>query len=153
MSSIETLKEKFTLSQDESGFLKTDKDNLIQVIDFLKTDLGFHYLIFITAVDLKENFEIVYGFRNLETGEEVFLKTIIGKDDTVPTISDRFYGAEWHEREVYDLFGIRFDGHPDLRRILLPDEYEGHPLRKDYPMDALFQVVRPSTLHEKIIRA
>lgn len=142
MPAIENLKEKFGLSQDESGFIKTDKDYLIPVIDFLKTNMGFHYLIFITAVDQKENFEIVYGFRNLETGEEVFLKTIIGPDDTLPTISDRFYGAEWHEREVYDLFGVRFDGHPDLRRILLPDEYEGHPLRKDYPMDAPFPPYR-----------
>lgn len=142
MSTFETLKEKFGLSQDESGFLKTEKNDLIPVVDFLKTELGFHYLIFVTAVDLKGNFDIVYGFRNVETGEEIFLKTTVGYDETVPTISDRFYGAEWHEREVYDLFGVRFDGHPDLRRILLPDEYEGHPLRKDYPMDAPFPPYR-----------
>lgn len=142
MSALETLKGKFGLVEDPPGFLKTDIDNLQKVVDYIKTNLGFHYLTFITAVDYKENFELVYAFRNIETGEEVILKTSIGREDSAPSISDRFHGAQWHEREVYDLFGVHFDGHPDLRRILLPDEYEGHPLRKDYPMDAPFPPYR-----------
>ncbi len=118
------------------------KDEIRTEVMKLKEN-GYDYLSFITAVDKKENFEIVYLFRNLDENKEEFLKCIIEKNNPkIQTISDIFFGANWHEREVYDLFGIVFEGHEDLRRILLPEDYEGHPLRKDFPMHMEYEPYR-----------
>ncbi len=104
---------------------------------------GYDFLSFITAVDKNENFEVIYLFRNLNENKEKFIKCIIPKENPkIPTISDIFYGANWHEREIYDLFGIIFEGHENLRRILLPEDYEGHPLRKDFPMHMEYEPYR-----------
>ncbi len=96
---------------------------------------GFDYLSFVTAIDRKESLEVVYLFINMDTNEKIFLKTRVPTDDPrIPTIADIYPGANWLEREAYDLIGVIFEGHPDLRRILLPPDYEGHPLRKDFPI-------------------
>ncbi|MCS7244797.1 MAG: NADH-quinone oxidoreductase subunit C [candidate division WOR-3 bacterium] len=118
------------------------KEDIRQEVISLK-EKGFDYLSFITAVDKNENFEVIYLFRNLNENTEEFIKCIVSKDNPkIPTISDIFYGANWQEREVYDLFGIVFQDHPDLRRILLPEDYEGHPLRKDFPMHMEYEPYR-----------
>jgi NADH-quinone oxidoreductase subunit C len=96
-------------------------------------DAGFDRLDMVTAVDYTDEFELVYRLhsRSLSTG--VFVKARIGRDGQgVQSVFDLWPAALWQEREVFDLFGIDFAGHPDLRRILLPEEFEGHPLRKDY---------------------
>jgi len=99
---------------------------------------GFTMLTDLTAVDrhpAEPRFEVVYLLTAIEARARVRLKVrLAGDDAVVPTAVPVFAGATWLEREVYDMFGIRFAGHPDLKRILMPDDWEGHPLRKDFPL-------------------
>jgi NADH-quinone oxidoreductase subunit C len=100
--------------------------------------LGFERFGFVTAVDRGEYFELVCRLQSAEFGAGLFLKAEIPRDDAVSdSFTDLWPAADWHEREVYDLFGIVFTGHPDMRRILLPDDWVGHPLRKDYQDDSV----------------
>jgi NADH-quinone oxidoreductase subunit C len=111
----------------------------------LKT-AGFDYLILVTAVDYpsEQRFELVYVLSNYTDAREVGLVTYVNRQEpTIPTVSDLWDTADWHEREVYDLFGIRFENHPDLRRILLDDKWEGYPLRKDYEDKVHNMIKRP----------
>jgi NADH-quinone oxidoreductase subunit C len=102
-------------------------------------DLQFQQLIDITAVhwpaDEEREFELVYQFRSLINNLFLRIKARVPEDRSVGTLAHTYDSARWLEREVYDLMGVRFEGHPDLRRVLLPDEYIGHPLRKDYPVE------------------
>lgn len=95
---------------------------------------SFDCLSNLTAVDRKNFFEVVYHLFSYKHKQAATLKVSLPRDDTahVPTLEDLWGCANWLEREVYDLFGIRFDGHSDLRRIMLPEDWVGHPLRKDY---------------------
>ena len=107
-------------------------------------DAGFEYLILVTAVDYpaEKRFELVYVLSNFGDAREIGLVADIDRDQPViETVSDLWETADWHEREVYDLFGIRFDHHRDLRRILLDDQWVGHPLRKDY-VDTVHDVIK-----------
>ncbi len=98
----------------------------------LKT-IGFDRLGMVTAVDRGEYFTMVYRLQSRSLSSAIFLKTRLARDDAhVRSLCDVWPAALWQEREVYDMFGIIFDEHPDLRRILLPDDFEGFPLRKDY---------------------
>jgi NADH-quinone oxidoreductase subunit C len=101
-------------------------------------DAKFRVLTDLTAVDrhpAQPRFEVVYLLTAPEQRARVRVKVRLSADDAVvPSATGLWPAANWLEREVYDLFGIRFEGHPDLRRILLPDEWEGHPLRKDFPL-------------------
>ncbi len=111
----------------------------------LKT-AGFDYCLFVTAADYpKENrFEMVYALTNYSDGREIALVADVNRaEPIIDTVSDLWPTAEWHEREVFDLFGIRFRGHQDLRRILLEESWPGHPLRKDYTDDLHQMVKRP----------
>ena len=109
----------------------------VELTAFAKATLGCRYFCHLTAVDWKaEGFDVVCRVENLEAGLGLTLKTRIAREPAAcPSLSGLYRGALWMERECYDLFGIRFDGHPDLRRILLPQDWEGHPLRKDYAVD------------------
>lgn len=104
-------------------------------------DAGFTMFIDLCAVDyLTRNprFEVVVNLLCLEPPERVrFLAGVPGEDPTIASITGVYAGADFYEREAFDLFGIGFDGHPDLTRILLPEEWEGHPLRKDHPMGSV----------------
>ena len=111
------------------------------VLQTLKEQLEFDLLVDITCVDYlnyrdaTDRFGMVYLLANVETNERITLRTFVNDPEpTVPSMVDLWAGANWLEREVWDLFGIRFEGHPDLRRIVLPDAFESHPLRKDYPL-------------------
>jgi len=95
--------------------------------------LGFDRLGMVTAVDRGEWFVMVYRLQSRSLSAAVFMKCKVPRDVArIASVCDVWPAALWQEREVYDLFGIEFDGHPDLRRIFLPEEFEGHPLRKDY---------------------
>ncbi len=137
--------EKFGVQVDDStGTLYHifEAPRIREIASELKEN-GFDYLSFVTAIDRKEFLEVVYLFINMDTSEKIFLKTRIPSDDPrIPTIADIYPGANWLEREAYDLLGVIFEGHPDLRRILLPPDYEGHPLRKDFPIHMEYEPYR-----------
>jgi NADH-quinone oxidoreductase subunit C len=117
-----------------------------RIRDALQTlkDQGYVSLCFMTAVDHlatpvpdapAERFELVYQLRDMERHRELRVRTFVtGDDPRLPSVQDVYPPANWDERETWDLFGIRFDGHPDLTRILMPDDWEGHPLRRDFPV-------------------
>jgi NADH-quinone oxidoreductase subunit C len=108
------------------------------VCGYLKYDQKFARLSSVTAVDrypAEPRFEVVYHLHSIERNLRVRLKCRLpGGDPAIESVVAVWRAANWYEREVFDLFGIRFIGHPDLRRIMLPDGWEGHPLRKDYPV-------------------
>jgi NADH-quinone oxidoreductase subunit C len=108
---------------------------------FLKKQLGFDLLVDVTCVDYlnfrdaKDRFGLVYLLASTTTNERVTIRVFLNEPElTIPSVTPLWGGADWLEREVYDMFGIIFDGHPDLRRILMPEEFEAFPLRKDYPL-------------------
>lgn len=110
-----------------------------ELLSRLKQAHGFDLLVDITCVDYltyrgaTDRFGLVYFLANTETAQRLTVRTLLNEPDlTVPSVYDLWKGADWMEREVFDMFGIVFAGHPDLRRILLPEEFEAHPLRKDY---------------------
>jgi NADH-quinone oxidoreductase subunit C len=111
---------------------------IASVCGFLKYDQQFVRISTVTAVDrypAEPRFEVVYHLHSVARNERLRLKCrLAGKDPEIESVTSVWRGANWYEREVFDLFGIRFLNHPDLRRILMPDDWEGHPLRKDYPI-------------------
>src|SRR5579864_7796509 len=111
---------------------------IVSVCGFLKYDQKFIRLSSVTAVDRypsEPRFEVVYHLHSIETKQRVRLKCrVFGSEPVIESVTSVWRSANWYEREVFDLFGIQFMNHPDLRRILMPDDWEGHPLRKDYPV-------------------
>jgi NADH-quinone oxidoreductase subunit C len=111
-------------------------ETLFQVAEYLKNspDLDLDYLTHITAVDYFDYFEIIYQLTSLNNNHSFLLKTRCHDREkpTVPSVVGLWRGADFQEREIYDLMGIRFEGHPNLKRIVLWDGFDGHPLRKDY---------------------
>ncbi len=118
--------------------------DLVRVCRFLRDEpeIRFDFLSSVVGVDrllLPENsprFEVVYHLYSLQYKRRLRLKVRVDDGESVPSVAGVWESANWHEREVFDLFGLTFEGHPDLRRILMPDDWEGHPLRKDYPVEA-----------------
>jgi NADH-quinone oxidoreductase subunit C len=114
---------------------------LYALLECLKRACSFDMLVDITAVDYlhypdaKDRFGVVYALLNTGTGERVYVKTYLNEPElSLPSAFPLWKAADWLEREVYDMFGIVFEGHPDLRRILMPEEFTAYPLRKDYPL-------------------
>lgn len=117
------------------------KEALLDISQFLKNDpeLEYNFLSDVCAVDYpnrKNRFEVVYNLYSIPNRWRVILKISVAEDEPVPSITSIWEGANWPEREVFDMFGIKFDNHPDLSRILMPDDWVGHPLRKDFPLTA-----------------
>ena len=116
-------------------------ERLLEVLQFLKEDCQFDLLVDVTAVDYleypqaRDRFGVIYALASTTTRQRLFVKVFLNEPGLeLPSVVPLWCGANWLEREVYDMFGIRFRGHPDLRRILLPDEFTAFPLRKDYPL-------------------
>ena len=114
--------------------LRVEPADLPGVLLYLRDQAGMNYLANLTATDLKEEFGLIYHLYAIpDNGLKMAVKTRVPRDGAqVPSIITLYPTADWQEREVFDLMGIRFTGHPNLVRVLLPDEYEGHPLRKDF---------------------
>lgn len=111
--------------------------SLKKVLAYCREELGFDYLIDISSVDHFETeprFEMVYEITGIEHREHLRIKAFVADGESVPTATDIWLTANWHEREVYDMMGISFDGHPDLRRILMWEGYPFYPLRKEFPL-------------------
>jgi NADH-quinone oxidoreductase subunit C len=144
-SLVKKLKAKFGEAIGEASefigqlSVNVDGQRIVEICDFLKSDAdtSFNYLSDLTCVHYPERraapFEIVYNLFSIEANERVRLK--VRTKDSVDSVTGVWPAANWLEREVFDLFGVRFTGHPDLRRLLLPPDWEGHPLRKDFPLE------------------
>ncbi len=117
------------------------QDKIYDACEFLKTKHGFDLLVDVTCVDYlnyrdaTDRFGLVYLLTATAANQRITLRVMLNEPNlTVRSITPLYAGGDWIEREVWDMFGIRFDGHPDHRRILMPDEFTAHPLRKDYPL-------------------
>jgi NADH-quinone oxidoreductase subunit C len=116
-------------------------EQLLAALTCLKEECGFDMLADLTAADYlyypnaRDRFGVIYALLNCTSGERLYVKTHVNEPDlTLPSAFGLWKGADWMEREVYDMYGIIFEGHPDPRRILMPEEFVGFPLRKDYPL-------------------
>jgi NADH-quinone oxidoreductase subunit C len=119
------------------SYMIVDASVVYQVLQVLHDDEGFDYCVDITAVHYPkrdEQFDIVWILYSFPRNQRIRVKTLLKDGASAPTVTALWSTANWLEREVFDMFGIGFEGHPDLRRILLPDGWKGYPLRKDYPI-------------------
>lgn len=149
MDILSLLKDKFsefvvaTHSQCGDETLIIKKEGVLAVLTYLKndSDLDFNFLMDLSAVDYlgREDlprFEVVYHLYSLKFNRRLRIKALVDElDCQLDSLTPLWKGANWYEREVWDMFGIRFVGHPDLKRILMYEEFVGHPLRKDYPVN------------------
>ena len=142
---VQKLKAQFPQSIEATNEFRGDltvqvrKQDIVKVCEFLKNDaeLSFDMVIDLCGVDMyrpEGRFEVVYNLYSVKNKKYVRLKVLVDEDNpVVDTVTSVWSGANWHERETYDMFGITFKGHPDLRRMYMPEEYEYYPLRKDFP--------------------
>lgn len=133
---VEQIKEKCTdVEVDAEQRLVVGPDKLLGLMKELRDTFGFDFLSNVTAVDYPDHYEVVYHPCRIRDAAMVTVKTRADKKrPRVPSVCGLWGAANWQEREVYDLFGIVFEGHPDLRRIFLDDDFPGHPLRKSFPL-------------------
>ncbi len=144
LNRTELIKEKLTsfkldYSDVNGTFLITiPKDNILEVCKIMKNNLGFDQCRDAIGVDRftkKNRYEIIYNLYSLNDKDRVFIKVILeSKDPESISIASVWKSADWYEREAYDMVGIKFKGHPDMRRIYMPEEFEYYPLRKDFPL-------------------
>lgn len=145
---------------DEHGDLTiwVDRERVHDVLEHCKSDdeLAFDFCRDVTAVDYQPlggdpRFAVVYHLYSMSTGKSVRIKVGVPEDDpVVVTATDVWKSTDWFEREVYDMFGIRFEGHPVMRRILCHVDFQGHALRKDYPADLRWRLARPDSLLDEM---
>ena len=136
-------------------YIDIDKEDLLDVVLFLKTnkDTKFRQLTDITVVDYPESakrFKVVYLFLSHEFNQRLVLNYLINENEIIPSLTSVFPSANWMEREVFDMYGVDFKDHPDLRRILTDYGFEGHPLRKDFPLTGHTEV-RYSEDEKKVV--
>ena len=150
-----TTKIKKTEIKHNQLFIEIEKDDLIDVTLFLKTNKNtkFRQLIDITVVDYperKQRFKIVYLFLSHEFNQRIILNYFINENELITSLTSIFPAANWMEREVFDMYGVNFKDHPDLRRILTDYGFKGHPLRKDFPLTGHSEV-RYNEAQKKVI--
>jgi len=151
-----TTKIKKTEIRHEQLYINIDSEDLIDVTLFIKSNENtkFRQLIDITAVDYPEKtqrFKVVYLFLSHEFNQRIILSYLISENEVIPSLTGIYPAANWMEREVFDMYGVKFKDHPDLRRILTDYGFEGHPLRKDFPLTGHTEV-RYSEDQKKVIK-
>ena len=151
-----TTKIKKTKIKHEQIYIYIDNEDLIDVTLFIKNNdnTKFRQLIDITVVDYPENpqrFKVVYLFLSHEFNQRIILSYLINENEVIPSLTPIYPAANWMEREVFDMYGVKFKDHPDLRRILTDYDFEGHPLRKDFPLTGHTEV-RYSEDQKKVIK-
>ena len=144
-----------SLINHDELLIEIDEKDLIDVIHFLKSNENckFRQLIDITVVDYPENaqrFKVVYLFLSHEFNQRIILSYLISENEVIPSLTPIYPAANWMEREVFDMYGVKFKDHPDMRRILTDYGFEGHPLRKDFPLTGHTEV-RYSEDQKKVI--
>ncbi len=142
-SALKALRERYGLQESElmkyPPTLMATADKIVEISRVLRDEFKFNMLCELTAVDYyPENasrFHVIYGYYSHAENSRMMLRVPVNGDSPIlPTLDQVFPGANWHERELWDMFGIKFEGSKDLRRVLMPYDWEGHPLRKDYPL-------------------
>ena len=151
-----TTKIKKSEIKHEQLYINIDSIDLIDVTLFIKNneETKFRQLIDVTVVDFPENiqrFKVVYLFLSHEFNQRIILNYLIGENEVIPSLTPIYPAANWMEREVFDMYGVKFKDHPDLRRILTDYDFEGHPLRKDFPLTGHTEV-RYSEDQKKVIK-
>jgi len=115
-----------------------DRNRIVEIAEYLKSELNYNYLSDLGGIDRfteEDRFEVFYNLVSIEMGKRLRLKIRVDEQSmSAPSITSVYRAVNWHERECYDMFGIRFDGHPDMRRMFLPEDFEYHPLRKEFPL-------------------
>ena len=152
---LEKFSQNSILFKDQYDEINIKKNDILKTIQFLKEDRNLQYnqLIDLTAIDYpsrKNRFEVVYIFLSMTENKRVIVKTSLKEDENIESITSIHKAADWYERECYDLFGIKFLNHPDLRRIMTDYNFEGHPLRKDFPLTGHTEV-RYDDLEKKVV--
>ena len=151
-----TTKIKKSEIRHEQLYINIESIDLIDVTLFIKNneETKFRQLIDVTVVDFPENiqrFKVVYLFLSHEFNQRIILSYLISENEMIPSLTSIFPAANWMEREVFDMYGVKFKDHPDLRRILTDYGFEGHPLRKDFPLSGHTEV-RYSEDQKKVIK-
>jgi NADH-quinone oxidoreductase subunit C len=141
---VQSLQAKFggaikeTLAFRGETTLLIQTDSIVEICRALKEEHGFNYCADICGADRfteEDRFEVIYNLANLDKALRLRLKVRVGEENpVVPSVTSVWKAADWHERETFDMYGIRFDGHPDLRRMYMPEDFEYYPLRKDFPL-------------------
>lgn len=140
--------------QDFISFKTTTRD-IKQLLSFLKSNADLRFTVLTDLfgadfIDRTDRYEVVYNLLSLKLNKRVLIKVYLKENETIPTITDIFSAACWYEREVFDMYGIEFDGAADLRRILTDYGFKGHPLRKDFPVTGYVEVRYDEKLEEVI---
>jgi NADH-quinone oxidoreductase subunit C len=153
-SELTTKIKKSEIKHDQL-YINVDSEDLIDITLFIKSnkDTKFRQLIDITVVDYPESaqrFKVVYLFLSHEFNQRIILSYLISENEVIPSLTPIYPAANWMEREVFDMYGVKFKDHPDLRRILTDYGFEGHPLRKDFPLTGHTEV-RYSEDQKKVI--
>jgi len=151
-----TTKIKKSEIRHEQLYVDIDHEDLIDVTSFFKSNKNtkFRQLIDITVVDYPEKeqrFKVVYLFLSHEFNQRIILSYLINENEIIPSLTSIYPAANWMEREVFDMYGVKIKNHPDLRRILTDYGFEGHPLRKDFPLTG-YEEVRYSEDEKKVIK-
>ena len=143
------------LVRNDELTIYVDKEFLLPLMEQLKThpDFLFRTLIDVTAIDYlgeEQRFQVIYNLLSMHQNQRVRIKVSLSEGDEIPSITDIYASSDWYEREVFDMYGIKFSGHRDLRRILTDYGFRGHPLRKDFPLTG-YNEVRYDEVRKRVV--